>query len=78
MKGLSGSQIVVDLTPNEYRAMGQYRDSYRVCVVTNALTTPSLAVFAFSPETGRWESAAGHVLAIQEIIAARCTARDTP
>jgi hypothetical protein len=74
VKGLSGSGIVVDLTPNEYRSMGQYRDTYRVCVVTNALTAPCLEVFAYSPESRRWESGTGRVLTIQEIIAAQCSA----
>jgi hypothetical protein len=74
VKGLSGSDAVVDLTPNEYRAMDQHRDSYRVCVVTIALTDPSLEVFAYSRETSRWESPAGRVPAVEKIIAAHCTA----
>jgi hypothetical protein len=78
VKGLSGSDAVVDLTPNEYRAMRQHRDSYRVCVVTNALTDPSLEVFAYSRETSRWESPAGRVLAVEEIVAARCSAGEAP
>jgi hypothetical protein len=76
VKGLSGSQVVVDLTPNEYAAMKDYPDTYRVCVVTDALTAPRLEVFARSPESGQWESTItrGRVLAVQEIVAARCTA----
>jgi hypothetical protein len=74
VKGLSGSQIVVPLTPNEYAAMGEYRESYRVCVVTNALTEPCLEVFAYSPDSRQWESPKRRILNIQEIIAARCSA----
>lgn len=78
VKGLSGAALVVDLTPNEYRAMKEYRDSYRLCVVTNALTAPCLEVFAYSPEAGRWESAAGRVLIVEDIVAAHCSAGETP
>ena len=74
VKGLCGSQIVVDLSPNEYDAMGEYWESYKVCVVTNALTEPCLEVFAYSPDSRQWESPERRVLNIQEIIAARCSA----
>jgi len=74
VKGLSGPAVVVELTPNEYRAMQQHRDSYRVCVVSKALTAPCLEVFAYSPEAVQWESPAGRILVVEEIIAARCSA----
>lgn len=74
VKGLSGDQIVVELTPNEYKAMKAYLDSYRICVVTSALAQPRLEVFAYSTDSRRWESAEGRVLNLQEIIAVRCTA----
>ncbi len=74
VKGLSGSEIVVDLTPNEYAAMQKHRDSYRVCVVTNAQDLPRLSVFAYSPDAGQWESMDRRRLKIQEITAARCSA----
>lgn len=73
VKGLSGSQIVVELTPNEYAAMGKYRDSYRVCVVTNTLSKPCLEIFAYSPDSRQWESPERLVLNIKEIIAAKCS-----
>ena len=73
VKGLSGSQIVVELTPNEYDAMREHRESYRVCVVTNALTEPRLAVFAYSLDSRQWESHDHRVLDIQENISARCS-----
>lgn len=73
VKGLLGSGAVVDLTPNEYTAMQRHRDSYRVCIVTEARTVPCLEVFAYSLETRRWESSAGRVLDIEKIVAARCT-----
>jgi hypothetical protein len=74
VKGLAGSQTVLELTPNEYAAMKEYRESYKVCVVTNALTKPRLEVFSYSRAMNCWESPAHRVLKIQEIIAARCSA----
>ncbi|MDZ4688647.1 MAG: DUF3883 domain-containing protein [Planctomycetaceae bacterium] len=74
VKGLSGSQIVVELTPNEYRAMKEHQSSYRVCVVSNALVSPCLDVFAHSHDSGKWENANGMVLNLEEIIAVRCSA----
>lgn len=74
VKGLSGSEICVELTPNEYAQMQKWRDSYYVCVVTNALTNPQLAVFGFSPESGKWQDEQKRTLRIAEIVAARCSA----
>jgi len=39
VKGLSGRKAVVELTPNEYRAMTspEFAKSYRLCIVTSAL-----------------------------------------
>jgi hypothetical protein len=74
VKGLSGSKVAVDLTPNEYTAMRRHRDSYRVCVVTESLTAPRLEVFAYSRESGLWQGPAGRVLAVEENVAARCSA----
>ena len=73
VKGLSGDQIVVELTPNEYKAMKSNTDSYRICVVTSALLQPRLEVFGYSNDSRCWESAEGRVLDLQEIIAVRCT-----
>lgn len=74
VKGLSGPEMCVELTPNEYARMQEYRDSYRLCVVTNALADPKLAIFAFSSDIQSWADQEGRPLAIQEIVAARCRA----
>jgi hypothetical protein len=74
VKGLSGAENRIELTPNEYTKMKQHRDSYRVCVVTNSLTTPALAIFAYSQDSHRWEDPRGRVLQIEDILAARCWA----
>jgi hypothetical protein len=73
VKGLSGAQISVELTPNEYAALRRFQHSYRLAVVTNALIAPALTVFAYSPDSGRWESTDRRTLTISEIVAAHCS-----
>jgi len=74
VKGLSGKVIAVELTPNEYQAMQTHCKTFRLCVVTAALTAPKLHVFAYSRDSGRWQTGEGVVLKIQESVAARCSA----
>jgi hypothetical protein len=75
VKGLSGSDICVELTPNEFKKMNKYRDTYRLCVVTNALTTPSLTVFAYSDDIDDWADQRNRDrrLSIKRLIGARCS-----
>jgi hypothetical protein len=74
VKGLSGSQLAVDITPNEYAKMKAEHISYRLCVVTEAITAPALSIFGYSNESKRWEDQeSGRPLNIDEIVAARCT-----
>ena len=54
VKGLSGSALSVELTPNEYKALSNKNRNYRLCVVYAALTEPKLVVCRFSKEAGRW------------------------
>ncbi len=54
VKGLSGSGLSVELTPNEYSAFSKEDDLYRLCVVYDALDKPSLLVCRFSKESGSW------------------------
>jgi hypothetical protein len=72
VKGLSGSTICIELTPNEYKQMQKLRDSYCVCIVTNALTSRDVAVFSYSPESKTWQDSQKRTLQVQEIMAARC------
>jgi len=74
VKGLSGSELAVELTPNEYAKMNEHWNSYRLCVVTTALVEPSLSIFHFSSDSGSWESDDGRSLRITEVVSARCTA----
>lgn len=72
VKGLSQAEILIALTPNEYEQMKKHKDSYRMCVVTNALDKHALLrVFSFSFESGQWEDDEGNLLSITEIISAR-------
>lgn len=54
VKGLSGKEFSVELTPNEYRAFSELSATYRLVVVTNALDTPFLYVCRYSEEYSDW------------------------
>lgn len=71
VKGTSGSEVSCEVTPNEYAPIRQKRQDYRLCVVTEALTTrPAVKVFGWSQERGDWYCE-DDKLAIKEIIGAR-------
>ncbi|MGG7195408.1 DUF3883 domain-containing protein [Clostridium butyricum] len=72
VKGTSSSNISVDLTPNEYKNMQIYKNSYRLAIVTNALAQSILYVFSFSKEKNEWIDDEGNILEIETIISARC------
>jgi len=71
VKGLSGSAIATELTPNEYEQLGADMKDYRVCVVTDALNNPCLQIFSYSTEMDSWSDANGVVLNFAERISAR-------
>jgi hypothetical protein len=71
VKGTAGSAIAAELTANEYRNLLMDGANYRICLVTNALTTPTLHVFAYSARLGRWVSQAGLLLEIEPLTSAR-------
>ncbi|WP_427339599.1 DUF3883 domain-containing protein [Caloranaerobacter sp. DY30410] len=74
VKGLSGSAISFELTPNEYANMNKYKESYRIAVVTNCLTEkPELRIFQYSCESGKFEDSNGRQLKVKKIISARMT-----
>lgn len=73
VKGKLGSEILVNLTPNEYINMNKYKDSYRLAIVTNALVDPILYRFSFSEEKDKWVDDNGNILQIEKIVSARCT-----
>jgi hypothetical protein len=54
VKGLSGTAQNVELTPNEFRAFEEQNESYRLCVVSDALGSPTLSVCRYSAEKSAW------------------------
>ncbi|ENW05467.1 DUF3883 domain-containing protein [Acinetobacter beijerinckii] len=54
VKGLSGTNFTIGLTPNEYSAFLQEDLDYRLAVVTNALVEPKLWICRFSIEQNDW------------------------
>jgi Domain of unknown function (DUF3883) len=71
VKGLSGVEVCVELTPNEYKAMNKHKSTYLLCVVTQALTNPSLQVFEYSFEWKEWISEKNNILRCSEFTGAR-------
>jgi hypothetical protein len=82
VKGLSGRELCVELTPNEYKQMvsPEHRAMYTVYVVTEALSSTARAhIFYYNAEAsggGRhvWNSVDGRRLNVQQIVGARLTA----
>jgi hypothetical protein len=75
VKGLSGNEVSVELTPNEYIHMQRNRDQYVICIVTGALgPSLSLAIFRYCGESARWQDATGRSLSAVELVAARLSA----
>lgn len=75
VKGLSGAEPLVEVTPNEYDKMtsSATRASYRVCIVTNALQAKAakLRIFGHDSRLDAWVSGDLEVLAVNERVAAR-------
>jgi hypothetical protein len=72
VKGLSGIDLCVELTPNEYRHMRKYKRTYRVCVLVDALgTSPRLSVFRCGPTDGSLIDDTGKVLHVEPRTGAR-------
>lgn len=72
VKGLSGSKVSVEITPNEFNNMNVYKDTYRLCVVTDCLVNPIIHVFSYSIEKDAWLNEVGDLLVVEQIISARC------
>lgn len=78
VKGLSGADVLFELTPNEYEMMRKHRDRYLVFVVTNALApSPVSRTFRFDLKGAKkgllqWISEHREVLKLTEAVSARC------
>ena len=73
VKGLSGVDMSVELTPNEYKNLKKHQSEYRVCVVTNAInrTQRKLSIFSYAEEQACWQDQHGVFLNIEKRTAAR-------
>lgn len=86
VKGLSGRDLVVELTPNEFATMksAEHRAQYIVYVVTEALASQARShVFRHDAEASQggdlvWATADGRTLKIEPITAARLSAPYQP
>ncbi len=76
VKGLSGSDLIADLTPNEYTKLKEKKDTYRLCIVTEALKKPQLFVFSFSTDSDVWKDLTGLILSFTEIVRAQVKIED--
>jgi hypothetical protein len=71
VKGLSGTTAHAELTPNEYRLVKNRDNSYRLCIVTDALESSChIQEFRFDPNERQWLDQDGNELSIEERIGA--------
>jgi len=75
VKGLSGQTIGVQLTPNKYKKMKEFKHTYHVCVVTEVLDQRRchLHVFTYCEEHDGWGDEKGTPIKIEEETAAWVT-----
>jgi len=67
VKGRGGATPSAELTPQEYQKLLKYKDSYRVCIITSAISkNAKMHLFAYSPDTDLWECGQGRRLAFVE------------
>jgi hypothetical protein len=71
VKGLSGKIVSIELSPNEYQKSSEYKDQYKLCIVTNALVEPKLEIFSYNSEFEYWSNIENEKLIIQERMSAR-------
>lgn len=72
VKGLSGEDVKVELTPNEYSNMKKFVSNYKLCVVSRALSNmPVLRVFSFDKHRNEWNDNTGKKLRFEPIESAR-------
>ena len=73
VKGCSGDAAVVELTPNEYKAMCRKRHQYRLAIVTNALDKPRLSIVSFNGSDDTWRDQDNRRIRLTERTGARIT-----
>lgn len=74
VKGLSGSDVIVELTPNEYSKFLEKRSNYRLAILINALTNKQkLYIFQYINELKDWIDLEENRISIKPINFARIT-----
>jgi hypothetical protein len=66
VKGTSSKTPAAELSPNEYSMMKKYKDSFRLCIITDVLGQPLPWRFQWAPEFSCWRDDLGHVLSITD------------
>jgi len=71
VKGLSGTVLATELTPNEFMHLKKDTKFYRLCIASNILTKPDLKIFFFSKDINAWTTDEGIILKFQEVISVK-------
>jgi len=71
VKGLSGKVVSIELSSNEYKKSTEFKDKYKLCIVTNALIKPKLEIFSYDYESDNWINSENEKLIIEPRISAR-------
>ena len=73
VKGLSGQEVAVELTPNEYTMMQRFKHNYRVCVATGCLgkNQKPLNILAYNDVSRKWVDGDDRPVKIEEVMSAR-------
>ena len=67
VKGRGSAIPSAELTPQEYQKLLKYTDSYRVCIITSAISkNAKMHLFAYSADTDLWECEQGRCLTFVE------------
>lgn len=75
VKGLSGKEINIELTHNEYTQLKGNKTNFRLCVVTDALTKPVKFIFSYSDTEKIWtDEKQNRKLKFNDLLSARVTA----
>ena len=73
VKGCSSKEPWCELTPNEFTQLKKHKDTYRVCILTDALSKKAkLWQFRFVDEKGGWRDDNNNPLILDKRVAASC------
>lgn len=70
VKGLSGQQLTVELSANEYAHSKKHKSNYRICIVNNALDKEKRELFVFANVRDKWIAENGIMLTCSEKVSA--------